>query len=195
MKAINRIFSTHYLAFAALTFLIFGAFGCSDSGSESRSESRPKTESASKSDPKSESKSEPKSESVSKSEPKSDSKFESESESGPNWQNELAGKKLSRAQTSGSLSGSMQIWFCSSGEYMGKQESSGYSTGGSGTLSTADEDSDSGKWSVNSSTLTLRSKNGDKTELQLSQGTDKKVIRLNGTGFLVERHNDNCSED
>ena len=70
-----------------------------------------------------------------------------------NWESELAGKKLSMANNSGAFSDSMQIWFCSSGKFSAKKQTSGFSGGGSGTLSMADEDAQSGKWSVKGSTF------------------------------------------
>ena len=54
------------------------------------------------------------------------------------WKNELGGKKLSRANNSGSVSTKINIYFCPTGEYAMQSQFSGFSTGGAGTLSSAD---------------------------------------------------------
>lgn len=107
------------------------------------------------------------------------------------WENELGGKQLTYAKTSGSFSDRVDIWFCPSGEYAVRSESSGFSGGGSGTLSTAGENGDYGQWRVDGSTLILRSQNGQVTEYELSKGSDDSVVKLNGRGYLVRRH-DKC---
>ena len=111
------------------------------------------------------------------------------------WESQLAGKKLAMAKNSGALSDSMQIWFCSSGKFLAKKQSSGFSGGGSGTLSTAGEEVEVGRWSVNSSKLVLQDEKGEKLELELATGGDSNVIKLNGTGFLVTSHSSDCSRD
>ena len=104
------------------------------------------------------------------------------------WKNELHGKKLSMASTSGSISDRIDIWFCGSGEYALRRQFSGMSGGGGGTLSMADEDFEQGKWIVESSTLILQSQDGQTSEFSISQGTDQDVIYLNDTGYLVTQH-------
>lgn len=106
------------------------------------------------------------------------------------WQKELGGKKLSRASNSGSLSNKVDIYFCPSGEYGMVTQFSGFSGGGAGTLSVADEDSEYGRWTVTSSTLVLQSQDGKRHEYDISQGSDESVIELNGNGYLVTRHNE-----
>jgi len=88
------------------------------------------------------------------------------------------------------VSTNVNIYFCPSGEYAMQSQFSGFSTGGAGTLSSADEDVEYGKWKVESGTLTLRSQNGKSHEYSLSQGLDDKVIELNGNGYLVSTHNE-----
>ena len=106
------------------------------------------------------------------------------------WKNELGRKKLSRANNSGSVSTKVNIYFCSSGEYAMQAQFSGFSTGGGGTLSAADEDVEYGRWSVQSATLILKSQEGKTQEYDLSQGLDENVIELNGNGYLVSTHNE-----
>lgn len=106
------------------------------------------------------------------------------------WKSELGGKQLSKAKTSGAISDRVDIWFCSNGEYAKRTQFSGMSTGGAGTLSMADEDVEGGQWRVESSTLILRSQDGNVTEYSISQGMDADVIELNGNGYLVKTHNE-----
>lgn len=104
---------------------------------------------------------------------------------GSGWEQQLAGKKLTRAKSSGSFSDMYHLWFCSSGEYLGKTETVGMSYGGAGTGSMASEDIERGRWSVNGSTLTIVLEDASKIEYELSQGTDSNVIRFNGTPLMV----------
>jgi hypothetical protein len=109
------------------------------------------------------------------------------------WKKELGGKKLSSAKTSGSLSDKTNIWFCPSGEYLMQKQFSGYSTGGGGTLSMADEDTEYGTWRVDSGVLILEPQQGGSGEVSrydLSQGMDSNVVELGGRGYLVESHNE-----
>src|SRR5690242_11833309 len=62
------------------------------------------------------------------------------------WKSELGGKKLSRANNSGSVSSNVNIYFCPSGEYALQSQFTGFSTGGAGTLSTANERVEYGHW-------------------------------------------------
>jgi hypothetical protein len=96
------------------------------------------------------------------------------------------GKKLSMAKTSGSISDKIDIWFCPSGEYAKRTEFVGVS----GDFTMADADVEQGRWTVESGVLILKSQKGETSEYDLSQGTDSNVIRLNGKGYLVERHNE-----
>lgn len=112
------------------------------------------------------------------------------SKSDADWTKTLGNKKLSAAKTSGSISDKINIWFCPSGEYAKQTQFSGFSTGGGGTLSVADEDFEFGKWSVESETLILRSQDGKTSRYDISQGMDEEVISLDGDGFLVSRHNE-----
>lgn len=106
------------------------------------------------------------------------------------WANELGGKQLSRAKTSGAISDRVDIWFCSNGEYVKRTQFSGMSTGGGGTLSMADEDVEQGTWRVESSTLILRSQDGNVTEYSIYADRDVDVVELNGNGYLVKTHNE-----
>ena len=106
------------------------------------------------------------------------------------WKKELSSKKLSRASNSGSVSTKVNIYFCSNGEYAKQSQFSGFSTGGAGTLSMADEDVELGRWTVDSGTLVLRSEAGETEEYNISQGFDAEVIELNGNGYLVSTHNE-----
>ena len=141
MKAINRIFTKHFSALAALAILVFAALGCGDMKSDD------------------------------------------------DWKRELGGKKLSMAKTSGSISDKVEIWFCASGEYARRTQFSGFSTGGGGTLSMADEDVEAGRWRVESGTLILQPENGKTSQHDISQSSND-VIELNGNGYLVESHNE-----
>lgn len=105
------------------------------------------------------------------------------------WKRELGGKKLSKAKTSGSVSDKVQIWFCGSGEYARQTQFSGFSTGGAGTLSMADEDIEGGTWRVESGTLVLSPQNGEASTYDISQ-VSGDVIELNGSRYLVESHNE-----
>ena len=106
------------------------------------------------------------------------------------WKHELGGKKLSRAKNSGSVSNSTNIYFCASGEYALQTQFSGFSTGGVGTLSMADEDVELGRWTVDSGTLILQAQDGKRQEYELSEGSDADVVLLDGTGYLVRTHNE-----
>lgn len=106
-------------------------------------------------------------------------------ENGSGWEQKLAGNKLTRAQSSGSFGDTYHLWFCSSGEYMGKKETVGISYGGAGTGSMASESFERGKWSVTGSTLTIEPEGEGPIEYELSQGNDPNVIRFNGTPLLV----------
>jgi hypothetical protein len=119
-----------------------------------------------------------------------DDSSSSGSGSSSGWAQELAGKKIMRAQSSGSFSDTYSYWFCSSGDYLFKQDTVGMSYGGGGTGSMASQDFQRGKWSVSSSTLTLISDDGSKSEAQLSPGSDSDAIRLDGTPFAVSRSNE-----
>ena len=101
------------------------------------------------------------------------------------WRAELSGKKLSRSSNSGSISNRVTIYFCADGQYAMQSEFSGFSTGGAGTLSMADEDVELGRWTVRSSTLLLQSRNGESHEYGLSEGNDPEVIELDRTSYLV----------
>lgn len=102
------------------------------------------------------------------------------------WQRELGGKKLTWAKTKGSISDRIDIWFCASGEYAKRTEFVGVS----GEFTSADADVEQGSWTVESGTLILKSQDGKTSEYDLSIGTDSNVVRLNGDGFLVTRHNE-----
>lgn len=111
-------------------------------------------------------------------------------QSDDDWKNALANKKLSRASNAGSFSDKTTFYFCPSGEYAMQTQSSGFSTGGAGTLSTASEDAELGRWDVDSGTLTLHPQNGESRQYGLSQGSDSNVIVLDGRGYLVESQDD-----
>lgn len=107
------------------------------------------------------------------------------------WKQELHGKKLTMAKTGGSISDRVDIWFCGSGEYARKTQFTGYSGGGYGDFSMANENVELGNWRVESGNLILQTENGKTTEYSISQGMDNNVIKLNGTGYLVTTH-DEC---
>jgi len=106
------------------------------------------------------------------------------------WRNELGGRKLTRAKSSGSISDRVDIYFCSTGEYALQTQFSGFSTGGAGSLSMADEDVELGRWDVDGGTLILQSQDGSRREYSLSESTDPSVLELDGSGYLVSRHNE-----
>jgi hypothetical protein len=112
-----------------------------------------------------------------------------EMKSDSDWKRELGGKKLSMAKTSGSISDKVEIWFCSTGEFARRAQFSGFSGGGAGTLSMADEDVETGTWRVESGTLILQPENGETRQYDISQSSGE-VIALNGTGYLVESHSE-----
>ena len=106
------------------------------------------------------------------------------------WKSELADKKLSRASSSSSFSDKVVFYFCPNGEYAMQTQSSGFSTGGAGTLSMADEDVEFGRWTVSDGSLLLQPEKGDRREIGLSSGMDQDVIELNDDGYLVETHSE-----
>lgn len=108
------------------------------------------------------------------------------SKSDSDWKRELAGKKLTFAKTSGSISDRIDIWFCASGEYAKRTDFVGVS----GDFTAADADVEQGKWTVESGVLILKSEDGNTSEYELSEGADNNVIRLNGNGYLVTQHNE-----
>lgn len=112
-----------------------------------------------------------------------------EMRSDSDWKRELGGKKLSMAKTSGSISDKVEIWFCSSGEFARRTQFSGFSGGGSGTLSMANEDVEAGSWRVESGILILQPENGETSQYDISQNSSD-VIALNGRNYLVESHSE-----
>ena len=112
-----------------------------------------------------------------------------EMRSDADWKRELGGKKLSMAKTSGSISDKVEIWFCSTGEYARRTQFSGFSSGGGGTLSMADEDTEAGRWRVEGGTLILQPENGETSRYDISQSSSD-VVQLNGRGYLVESHSE-----
>ena len=112
-----------------------------------------------------------------------------EMKSDSDWKRELGGKKLSMAKTSGSISDKVEIWFCSSGEFARRTQFSGFSGGGGGTLSMANEDVETGSWRVESCTLILQPENGETLQYDISQSSSD-VIALNERNYLVESHSE-----
>ncbi len=106
------------------------------------------------------------------------------------WERELGGRKLTMAKTSGGISDKVEIWFCPNGEYAKRTYFGGFSTGGVGTLSIADEDTEGGRFQVRSSTLILQSQNGNTSEYSISQNFEGDVVELNGNNYLVSTHNE-----
>jgi len=106
------------------------------------------------------------------------------------WSKQLAYKKLSRASNSGSVSTKTNFYFCPSGEYAMQTQFSGFSGGGAGTLSMADEDVELGRWVVKNGTLYVQTETGERRQYDLSVADGGDVIRLNGQGFLVSTHNE-----
>lgn len=106
------------------------------------------------------------------------------------WERDLGGRKLTMAKTSGGISDKVEIWFCPNGEYAKRIYFGGFSTGGAGTLSVADEDTEGGKFQVRSSTLILQSQDGNTSEYSISQGFEADVVELNGNKYLVSIHNE-----
>lgn len=106
------------------------------------------------------------------------------------WKSELADKKLSRASSSGSFSDKVIFYFCPDGEYAMQTQTSGFSAGGAGTLSMADEDVEFGRWTVSGGSLLVQPEKGERREISLSSRMDQDVIELNGDGYLVETHSE-----
>jgi hypothetical protein len=106
------------------------------------------------------------------------------------WSKMLAYKKLSRASNSGSVSTKTNFYFCPSGEYAMQTQFSGFSGGGAGTLSMADEDVELGRWVEKNGTLYLQAENGERREYDLAVADGGDVIRLNGQGYLVDTQNE-----
>lgn len=106
------------------------------------------------------------------------------------WSKMLAYKKLSRASNSGSVSTKTNFYFCPSGEYAMQTQFSGFSGGGAGTLSMADEDVELGRWVVKNGTLYVQNENGEQRQYDLSFADGGDVVRLNGQGYLVDTHNE-----
>ncbi len=102
------------------------------------------------------------------------------------WKNNLAYKKLSNAQTSGSISDKFEFYFCPTGEYALKTSFVGMSGG----FSMANEKVEFGNWRVESGTLILQPENGKTKHYSLSSGNDSNVIRLDNTGYLVTIQNE-----
>ena len=67
---------------------------------------------------------------------------------------------------------------------------SGFSGGGAGTLSMADEDVELGRWIVKNGILYLQAENGDRRQYDLASADGGEVIRLEGQGYLVDTHNE-----
>lgn len=118
----------------------------------------------------------------------------SQRQSGSDWRRELAGKKLTTVKSSGSFSDRIDIWFCSSGEYFFRKETTGFSTGGVGTGSYASQNTEHGTWSVDSSTLTFRPDKAEAGDVQVSRGSGGNIIKLNAVAYQVSSHNSSCSE-
>ncbi len=106
------------------------------------------------------------------------------------WEKELGGRKLTMAQTSGGISDKVEIWFCPNGEYAKRTYFGGFSSGGAGTLSMADESTEGGRFQVRSSTLILQSQDGNVSEYSISQSFEGDVVELNGKSYLVSSHNE-----
>jgi hypothetical protein len=104
------------------------------------------------------------------------------------WTRELEHVKLSRASNSGSLSNKTIFYFCPGGEYAMITQFSGFSGGGAGTLSMADEDIERGRWMVQSGNLLVQNEKGERREYGLGKGADENVLQLDGVGYLAERH-------
>jgi hypothetical protein len=211
MRAINRIFSKHY-SFLALALLVFAVLGCGGNGDNNNNRNRSSysgnsgysssynnsSYSSSYNDSSVNSgysgnsgynggsvNSGYNSSSVNSGYSGSNS-YNSGSDSGSSeWENKLAGTQLTWAHNDGTFGDQVDIWLCSSGEYSIKRSMTGTSTGGVGTGTMADENSESGKWSVNSSTLIFKPNGKAQWDAQLSQGSDSKAIRLNKRSFRV----------
>lgn len=106
------------------------------------------------------------------------------------WNKQLAHKKLSRASNSGSVSTKTNFYFCPTGEYAMQTQFSGFSGGGAGSLSMADEDVELGRWIVKNGILYLQAENGDRRQYDLASADGGEVIKLEGQGYLVETHNE-----
>lgn len=107
------------------------------------------------------------------------------------WTRVLGNRMLTKASTSGAISDRVMLYFCPNGEYARVVETTGFSGGGTGTLSLAGESVELGRWQVNGGTLTLRSQDGEQREFSLFSGTDENVVQLNGDNFLLGTH-DEC---
>ena len=106
------------------------------------------------------------------------------------WSNQLAYKKLSRASNSGSVSTKTNFYFCPTGEYARQTQFSGFSGGGAGTLSMADEDIELGRWMVKNGVLYVQAENGERRQYDLASVDGGEVIGLEGQGYVVDTHNE-----
>ena len=118
------------------------------------------------------------------------SAFACNMQSDDEWTRSLEHVKLSRASNSGSVSNKTIYYFCPGGEYAMLTQFSGFSGGGAGTLSMADEDVERGRWRVRSGELLLQNENGESRQLGLGTGMDENVVQLDGVGYLAERQNE-----
>ena len=115
------------------------------------------------------------------------------SRSDAEWKDLLGGNKLSRADNSGSVSTKTTIYFCPTGDYAMQIDFSGYSTGGAGTLSMADNDVELGRWQVDAGVLKLQSQEGKTHEYSLGESSERAVVKLDGSGYMLAPHNE-CGE-
>ena len=106
------------------------------------------------------------------------------------WERDLGGRKLTMATTSGGISDKIEIWFCPNGEYARRTYFGGFSTGGAGTLSVADEDTEGGRFQVRSSILILQSQDGNTSEYRISQSFENDVVQLDNNNYLVSVHSE-----
>jgi len=106
------------------------------------------------------------------------------------WSKQLAYKKLSRASNSGSVSTKTNFYFCPTGEYAMQTQFSGFSGGGAGTLSMADEDVELGRWMVKYVIFYFEDEYGVGREYVLATADGGELIRLEGQGYLVDTHNE-----
>ncbi len=102
----------------------------------------------------------------------------------------LQDKKLSTASSSGASSSSNEIYFCPNGEYAWVFESSIYSTGGAGTLSSGGRSVERGRWDIQGGSVVMQSSEGENHELPVSRGMDENVITLGTLNYLIGTHNE-----
>ncbi len=101
------------------------------------------------------------------------------------WKQQLGGKKLTFAKTTGSISDKIDIYFCGNGMYAKRTEF----TGVSGEFTMADAKVERGLWNIESGYLLLENEKKELTEYSISQNFDNDIVQLSGKNYRVSTHN------